>query len=134
MSLLNNLVNLYSMVGDWRVLREGSILFYWPKPLAPVLFSTVFLFLISFYRLVLWSGGLRTDMVYISLSQSCIAFLLIIIIIIIILILAAIVLAALVNIFFCSIGCIGRYWPAVLAALVEIGLQYWLQTLGMCDA
>ena len=42
-----------------------------------------FPFLLSFYRLVLWGWGLRTDMVYITLSQPCTADLLLLIIIII---------------------------------------------------
>ena len=47
------------------------MLLYWPKPLYPyyrlLLFS---LSLISVYRLVLWSWGLWTDRVYITLSLA----------------------------------------------------------------
>ena len=55
-------------------LRAGSMLFYWPKLLYPyydlLLFS---LSLLPVYILVLWGWGLRTDRVYITLSQPCTA-------------------------------------------------------------
>ena len=76
------LLTPYSMVWDWRVSRAGPILFYWPKMLYP--FCNLLLFfpsLLSVYRLVLWDWGLRTDRVYITLSQPCTADLFLIIII-----------------------------------------------------
>ena len=63
------------------------MLFYWPKLLYP--YYNLLLFshsLLSIYRLVLWGWGLRTDKVYITLSQPCTADLFFIIIIIIIII------------------------------------------------
>ena len=65
------LLTSYSMVWDWRVSREGPILFYWPKMLYP--FYNLLLFfpsLLSVYRLVLWDWVLRTDIWCISLSLS----------------------------------------------------------------
>ena len=68
------LLTPYSMVWDWRVSRAGPMLFYWPKMLFPFYifydFSPIFFLL---YRLVLWCWGLRTDRVYITLSQPCTA-------------------------------------------------------------
>ena len=67
------LVTLYSMVWDWRVSRAGPMPLYWPScslHFGLLLFS---LSLLSFYGLVLWGWGLRTDMVLIALSQPCIA-------------------------------------------------------------
>ena len=63
------LVTPYSMVWDWRVSRAGPMPFYWPicsLPFCLLLFS---LSLLSFYGLVLWGWGLRTDRVLIALSQ-----------------------------------------------------------------
>ena len=74
----------YSMVWDWRVLRAGPMPFCWPSCFLLFclqLFSLSFLFLYTIYRLVVWGWGLRTDMVSISLSRSCIANLFLIIII-----------------------------------------------------
>ena len=61
------------------------MLFYGPKLLYPY-YSLLLFFHFSFtvYRLLLLGWGLRTDRVYITLSQPCTADLLIIIIIIII--------------------------------------------------
>ena len=66
------LLTLYSMVLDWWVSRDAFLLalFYWSKMLYP--FYNLLLFfpsLLSVYRLVLWGWGLRTDRVYITLSQ-----------------------------------------------------------------
>ena len=66
----------YLMVWDWRVSRAGPMPFWWPS------FSLLFclqlfsLFLVFLYRLDVWCWGLRTDKVSISLSQPCIAHLL----------------------------------------------------------
>ena len=51
------------------------MLFYWPKLLyIPTIVYCSFSFaLLSVYRLVLWGWGLRTDRVYITLSQPCAA-------------------------------------------------------------
>ena len=68
------LLTPYSMVWDWRISRAGPMLFYWPKMLYP--FYDLLLFfpsLFSVHRLVLWGWGLRTDRVYITLSQPCTA-------------------------------------------------------------
>ena len=72
-SLSNDLADPYSMVWDLRVSRAGTIFFYWPKLLYPysIVFYYVSLSLLSVYRLVLWGWGLRTDRVYITLSQPC---------------------------------------------------------------
>ena len=69
------LLTPYSMVWDWRVSRAGPMLLYWPKLLYPY-YSLPYSFslsLLSVYRLVLWGWGLRTDRVYITLSQPCTA-------------------------------------------------------------
>ena len=53
----------HSMVWDWRVSRAGSMPSYWPScslPFRLILFS---LSLLSFYGLVLWGCGIRTDRV-----------------------------------------------------------------------
>ena len=64
----------YSMVWDWRVSRAGPMLFYWLKLLYPYYSILLFfLSLLSVFRLVLWGWGLRTDRVYITLSQPCTA-------------------------------------------------------------
>ena len=59
--------------------------FCWPSCSLPFCLLLFYLSLPSFFRLVLWFWGLRTDRVLIALSQPCITniFLLIIIIIII---------------------------------------------------
>ena len=69
------LLTPYSMVWDWRVSRAGPMLFYWPKLLYPytIVFYHFSLSLLSVNRLVLWGWGLRTDRVYITRSQPCIA-------------------------------------------------------------
>ena len=66
------LVTSCSMVWDWQVSRARSMPFYWPSCLLTfcLLFS---LSLLSFYGLVLWGWGLRTDRVLIALSQPCVA-------------------------------------------------------------
>ena len=57
--------------GTGGVSRAGPMLFYWPKLLYPyyIVFYYFSLSLLSVYRLVLWSWGIRTDRVY-SLSPS----------------------------------------------------------------
>ena len=66
------LLNTYSMVWDWLISRAGPMHLYWSKRLYPyyrlLLFS---LSLISVCGLVLRGWGLRTDRVYITLSQPC---------------------------------------------------------------
>ena len=66
-------MTLYSMVRDWQILRAGPMLIYWPKVLAQFLSFIVFAFF-SFYGLVLWDRGLRSDKVSntLSLGFSCI--------------------------------------------------------------
>ena len=52
------------------------MLLYWPKLLYPdyiIVFYSFSFSLLSVYRLVLWGWGLRTDRVYITLSQPCTA-------------------------------------------------------------
>ena len=69
------LLSPFSMVWDWRVSRAGPILLHWPKLLYPY-YSLLLSFPFSsfcLYRLVLWGWGLRTDRVYITLSQPCTA-------------------------------------------------------------
>ena len=62
------------MVWDWQVSRAGPMLFYWPKLLYAYYNLPLFFTFFSFvYRLVLWGWGLRTDRVYITLSQPCTA-------------------------------------------------------------
>ena len=72
-SLWNDLIcDPASMVWDWHVSRTGPMPFYWPScslPFCLILFS---ISLLSFYGLVLWGWGLRTDRVKIALSQPCI--------------------------------------------------------------
>ena len=67
------LVTPYSMVWDWRVSRAGPMPFYWPSRSLPFCVLLFYLSLLSFYGLVLWGWGLRTDSVLITLSQPCIA-------------------------------------------------------------
>ena len=63
-----------SMVWDWLVSRAVPMLFYWPKLLYPYYCLLLFFpFSFAVYRLVLWGWGLRTDRVYITLSQPCTA-------------------------------------------------------------
>ena len=67
------LVTPCSMVWDWRVSRARSMPFYWPSCSLTFCFLLFSLSLLSFYGLVLWGWGLRTDRVLIALSQRCIA-------------------------------------------------------------
>ena len=74
------LLTPYSMVWDWRVSRAGPMLFFVLSCFIPtIIFYSFSLSLLSVYRLVLWGWGLRTDRVYITLSQPCTADLFIII-------------------------------------------------------
>ena len=72
-SLWNDLVTPYSMVRDWRVPRIGIMTFYWPCCSLPYCLLLFFVSLPSFYWLVLWGWGLRTDKSVIALSQPFIA-------------------------------------------------------------
>ena len=72
-SLWKNLLTLNLMVCDWQVSSVGPLSVYWPKMLAPFCLIIFSLSLLSFYGLVLWGRGHRTDMVLIALSQPCIA-------------------------------------------------------------
>ena len=65
------LVTPCSMVWDWWVSR-GPIPFYWPSCSLTFCFLLFSLSLLSFYGLLLWSWGLRTDRLLIALSQPCI--------------------------------------------------------------
>ena len=72
------LLTPFSMVWDWRVSRAGPMLLYWPKlpyPYYSLLLSFPFssFCLYRLLRLVLWGWGLRTDRVYVTLSQLCTA-------------------------------------------------------------
>ena len=55
------LLTLHAMVWDWPVSRAGPMHFHWPKLLDPLLSSTVFPYLLSFYMLVLLASGILTD-------------------------------------------------------------------------
>ena len=66
------LVTPSSMVWDGRVSRAGPMTFYWPSCSLTFCLLLFSLSLLSFYGLVLWGWGLRTDRVLISLSQPCI--------------------------------------------------------------
>ena len=65
------LVTPCSMVWDWRVSRAG------PMPSCSLIFYLLLfsISLLSFYGLVLWGWGLRSDRLLIALSQPCIAYL-----------------------------------------------------------
>ena len=66
------LLPAYSMVWYWRVTRAGQCFFIGPSCSFPtIVFYSFFLSLLSVYRLVLRGWGLRTDRVYITLSQPC---------------------------------------------------------------
>ena len=78
------LVTPYSIVWDWRVSRAGSMPFYWPSCSLTFCLLLFSLFLLSFYGLVLWGKGIRTDRVLIALFQPCTANLLLLKMIIII--------------------------------------------------
>ena len=67
------LVTPCSMVWDWRVSRALSMPFYWPSCSLTFCLLLFSLSLLSFYGLVLWGWGLRTDRVLITLSRPCIA-------------------------------------------------------------
>ena len=68
------LLTPYSMVWDWRVSRAGQCFFIGLSYSIPtIVFYSLSLSLLSVYRLVLWGWGLRTDRVYITLSQPCTA-------------------------------------------------------------
>ena len=62
------LVSPYSMVRDWRVSRAAPKPFCWPICSVPFCLLLFSLSLLSFYGLVLWGRGLRTDRVLIALS------------------------------------------------------------------
>ena len=68
------LVTPCSMVWDWRVSRAVPMPFYWLSCSLTFCLLMCSLSLVSFYGLVLWGWGLRTDRVLIALSQPCIAF------------------------------------------------------------
>ena len=61
-----------SMVWDWPVLRAGPMPFCWPSCSLTFRLLLFSLSLLSFYGLVLWGWGLRSDRVLIALSQPCI--------------------------------------------------------------
>ena len=68
------LLTPFSMVWDWRVSRAGPMLFVGLNCSIPTIdFYSFSLSLLSVYRLALWGWGLRTDRVYITLSQPCTA-------------------------------------------------------------
>ena len=62
------LLTQFSMVWDWRVSREGPMFFLLAQAALSLLYN-FFLSLLSVHRLVLWGWGLRSDRVYINLSQ-----------------------------------------------------------------
>ena len=68
-------VSLWNDFGDRyyhrRVSRVGP--FYCPSCAFPVCLQLFSLSLLSFYGLVLWGWGIRTDWLFIALSQHCIA-------------------------------------------------------------
>ena len=55
------LLTLYSMVSDWRVSRARPINFHWLSCSLAFCLLVLSLSLLSFYRLVLWAWGFRTD-------------------------------------------------------------------------
>ena len=63
----------YLMVLDLRVSRAGLMPFCWPSCSLLVCLQLFSLSLLFLYRLVVWSCGLRTERVSISLSRPCIA-------------------------------------------------------------
>ena len=81
-------LGLYSMVWVFRVSRTGPIPFYWPSCSLSFCLLLFSLSLLSFYGLVLWRWGLRTDRVFNRSLPAlhCQPLLIIIIIIIIIII------------------------------------------------
>ena len=68
-----NFLTPCSMVWDWQVSRAGSMFIYWPKQHYPDFNLLLFVSFLPVYRLVLWGWRLRTDRVYITLSQPCTA-------------------------------------------------------------
>ena len=63
------LVTPYSKGWDWRVSRAGPMPFHWPSCLLTFCLLLFSISLLSFYGLVLWGWGLRTE-VLITLSKS----------------------------------------------------------------
>ena len=63
------LVTPCSMVWDWRVSRAWPMPFYWHSCSLTFCLLLFSLSLLSFYGLVLWGWGLRTDRVLIAFSQ-----------------------------------------------------------------
>ena len=66
------LLTPFSMVWDWGVSRAGPMLLL-SCSIPTIVFYSLSLSLLSVYMLVLWVWGLRTDRVYITLSQPCTA-------------------------------------------------------------
>ena len=74
-SLWNDLVDpLFDGVGI-SVFASRPMYFYWPSCSLTFCLLLFSLSLLSFYRLVLWGWGSRTDRVLIALSQPCTAYL-----------------------------------------------------------
>ena len=71
-SLWNDLSDPLLMVWGWRVSRAGPMPINWPSCSLTFCLLLFSVFLLSFYGLVLWDWGLRTDRVLIALSQPCI--------------------------------------------------------------
>ena len=68
------LLTPFSMVWDWQVSRAGSCFFIFLSCSIPtIVFYSFSLSLLSVHGLVLWGWGLRTNRVYITLSQPCTA-------------------------------------------------------------
>ena len=80
------LLTLCSMVWDWRVSRAGSMPFYWPSCSLHFLSSPVFSFSSFLVRVIDVLLGSLDNRALVTLSQSCIAGIVLIIIIIIIII------------------------------------------------
>ena len=60
----------FSMVWDWRFQEQGQCFFIGLSCSIPtIVFYSLSLSLLSVYRLELWGWGLRTDRVYITISQ-----------------------------------------------------------------
>ena len=73
-SLWNDLANLVFDGVGLAGFKSKANAFYCPKMLYPFYNLQLFFpYLLSVYRLVLWCWGLRTDRVYITLSQPCTA-------------------------------------------------------------
>ena len=69
---VNDLIDpLFDLVGLTGFKRRANALF-WPSCSLPFSLLLFYLSLLSFYGLVLWGWGLRTDRVLIALSQPCI--------------------------------------------------------------